>query len=315
MNEFVSVVQAVLPVFIVIAAGLVLRRLGWLTEEADASLLRITINVMIPCLVLDSILGNSAVARLGNVLLAPVVGFGTVALGAGLALLAAKGVPAETLATRRTFAFSVAVYNYGYVPIPLALSLFDKNTVAVLFVHNLGVELALWSFGLTLLAGVDPRREWRRLLSPPLVAIVVALLVNAILGERFLPVAARQAAHLLGQCAIPLGMVLIGATMADHLHEFRQRRGGRTMALACLLRLGLLPVLFLGTAWVLPVSTELMRVVVLQAAMPAAVFPIVMAKHYGGDAGTALRVVVATTGISLITTPLWIQAGLKWLQP
>jgi predicted permease len=315
MNEFVNVVQAVLPVFIVIAAGLVLRRLGWLTEEADASLLRVTINVMIPCLVFDSILGNPAVARLGNVLLAPVVGFGTVALGAGLALLAAKGVPAETAATRRTFAFSVAVYNYGYVPIPLALSLFDKSTVAVLFVHNVGVELALWSFGLTLLAGADPRREWRRLLSPPLVAIVVALLVNAILGERLVPVAARQAAHLLGQCAIPLGMVLIGATMADHLHEFRQRRGGRTMTLACLLRLGLLPALFLGVAWVLPLSTELTRVVVLQAAMPAAVFPIVMARHYGGDAGTALRVVVATTAMSLITTPLWIQAGMKWLQP
>jgi hypothetical protein len=54
-------------------------------------------------------------------------------------------------------------------------------------------------------------------------------------------------------------------------------------------------------------------VIVLEAAMPAAVFPIVMARHYGGDAATALRVVFSTSLVSLLTIPLWIRFGLKFV--
>lgn len=308
-----TVLAAVVPVFLVILAGLTMRRLDWLTAEADASLLRITINVMIPCLVLDSILGNPAVAVPRNLLLAPLVGFGTVLLGLVIAAAFSRLVPARAAATRRTFAFSVAVYNYGYVPIPLALALFDRETLGVLFVHNVGVELALWSFGLLVLARTELKRDWRKLLSPPLLAILGAVLANLLIGHERIPAVVREAAHLLGQCAVPLGMLLIGATMADHLHEFRRAEGGRAMALGCALRLGLLPLLFLALARLLPASLELKRVIVLQAAMPAAVFPIVMARHYGGDAATALRVVVATSLLSIATTPLWVRAGLEWI--
>ncbi|MEI2727460.1 MAG: hypothetical protein V9H26_29390 [Verrucomicrobiota bacterium] len=41
MNEFLTVLGAVLPVFGVAGVGLVIRKLNWLTEEADKSLLRV----------------------------------------------------------------------------------------------------------------------------------------------------------------------------------------------------------------------------------------------------------------------------------
>ncbi len=313
MQDLTSVIVAVIPIFLAVGLGLVVRRLGWLTAEADASLLRVTINLLVPCLVLDSVLGNPAAAAAGNLGWAPLVGFGTVALGLGVARLLVPWLPEPSPASRRTFALSTALYNYGYLPIPLALNLFDRDTVAVLFVHNLGVELALWSLGVMVLTGANPRRDWRRLFSPPLVAIAVAVVLNLRPGGPPVPGPLRQAAHLLGQSAIPLGLLLIGATLADHLTEFHPAHGWKSMVLACGLRVGVLPVLFLTVAWLLPLSRELTRVVVLQAAMPAAVFPIVMARHYGGDAGMAVRVVVATTVVSLVTTPVWIQLGMRWL--
>jgi predicted permease len=310
VNEFLTVLQSVIPVFLVAASGFAMRKLAWLTEEADASLMRITINVMTPCLVFDSILGNKAFEQPSNVFLAPAVGFGTVLAGLLLALAFRRWVPARVPATRRTFVFSVAVYNYGYVPLPLAMMLFDRETVAVLFVHNVGVEIALWVFGLLLLTGAGLRASWRRLLNAPLLAIVLTVTLNALVPPEAVPPVVRTAAHLLGQCAIPLGLVLIGAVMADHAHEFVRAQGGRVMALGCLLRLGLLPVGFLLLARYLPCSLQLKQVILLQAAMPAAVFPIVMARHYGGDPITALRVVVATSLGALLTIPLWLRLGM-----
>lgn len=154
-----------------------------------------------------------------------------------------------------------------------------------------------------------------KILSPPLVAILVSVGLNFALrsAQIELPEVVRGTVRTLGQCAIPMGVILIGATMADHLPQFGAAGGGRVMGLSCLVRIGLLPVLFLALAKWLPCSVELKRVIVLEAAMPAAVFPIVMAKHYGGDAATAVRVVVATSLVGLLTIPLWIRFGMHFV--
>lgn len=313
MNEFETVLAAVLPVFSIAGLGFLIRRLNWLTAEADASLLRVLINLLVPCFFLDSILGNAALRHASNILIPPLVGFGTVALGTWISFLARKltglGKPAE----QRTFAFLTGAYNYGYVPLPLALSLFDKETAGVLIVHNLGVEIALWTIGLTLLGGLTLRDSWRKLITPPLVTIVIAIVLNAAGLAGQVPEFVGTTFHLVGQCAIPVGILLIGATVADLLPEFHPAKGGRVMALSCVLRLGILPVLFLLLARFGPFSIELQRVILLQAAMPAAVFPIIMARHYGGDTSTALRVVIATSVVSLVTIPLWIRAGMTFL--
>jgi predicted permease len=85
------------------------------------------------------------------------------------------------------------------------------------------------------------------------------------------------------------------------------------MAWSCVIRLLVLPLVFLAAARWIPYSLELKRIAVVQAAMPAGVFPIVIARHYGGDPGTALRVVVATSILGLITIPWWIQCGAAWV--
>lgn len=311
MEELRTIFSAVLPVFLIVAAGLVLRRVGWLTVEADASLLKITINVLIPCLAFDSLLGNRAFAEAGNVWLPPLVGFASVVLGLGVAAMARRWLPEATGSTRRTFTFCVAMYNYGYIPIPLTMALFDRETVGVLFVHNLGVEVAFWVFGLMLLAGAGLRASSRRLLNVPLATIALTLALNPVLPRAAVPPALMTAVHMVGQCAVPLGMMLVGATMADHWRGFGHGLATRAAWLGCGLRLGVLPLLFLLIARWLPCPLELKRVIVVQAAMPSAVFPIILVRHYGGDPQTALAVIITTSLAGLITIPLWLQAGLR----
>jgi malate permease and related proteins len=313
MNEFQTVLGAVLPVFGIAAVGLLMRKLNWLTEEADQSLLRVNVNLLLPCLILDSAIGNPALSELRNLALAPVVGFGTMALGMFLALAAKRLHGLSEPREQRTFAFSVGIYNYGYVPIPLAVLLFDKPTTGVLFVHNVGAETSLWTLGVMVLTGQRIGRNWRNLVNAPLVAIVLAVVLNALGCEKFIPGAVHTGVHWLGQCAVPMALILSGAVVADHLHEFHSASGWRVMGTAVLLRLGVLPVLFLLLAKFLPCSVELKRVIVLQAAMPAAILPIILSRHYQGDPATALRVVISTSAIGLVTIPLWIRFGLHFV--
>jgi len=324
MSEFLTVLGAVLPVFTIMGAGVLLRGLNWLTEEADQSLMRVTINGLIPCLIIDSVISNSALREPGNVLIAPLVGFGTILLGIGLAWVCRPLVGLREPVPGRTFAYCLGIYNYCYVPLPLAILLFSSRpeTVGVLFVHNVGVEIAFWTFGLLLLSGVSVKDGWKKAINAPVISIIAGLALNYSNGAVWVPRFLLTAAHVLGQCAFPMGLLLIGAVVSDEFKEFRrqgksqraaQSTGWRVIIGSCLLRLGVLPMLFLLLARYLPCSAELKSVIVLQAAMPAAVFPIVISKHYGGDINTALRVVLGTSVAGLLTIPLWIRFGMHFV--
>ena len=81
------------------------------------------------------------------------------------------------------------------------------------------------------------------------------------------------------------------------------------MLLGIGIRLGIMPALILLMA--IPTDPALHAVLVVQAAMPSAVFPIVLAKLHGGDMPTALRVVLGTSIVGLVTIPLWLTFGLR----
>jgi predicted permease len=60
-------------------------------------------------------------------------------------------------------------------------------------------------------------------------------------------------------------------------------------------------------------SPDFRHVIAIQAAMPAAVFPMIIARRYGGHEATALRVIVATTLVSLLTIPFAVRLALRFL--
>ena len=73
--------------------------------------------------------------------------------------------------------------------------------------------------------------------------------------------------HWLGQCAIPLALLMIGAIIADHISEIHGGRFARVVVMALAVRLLVLPILFMLLAKYLPCSIELKRVIVVEGAM------------------------------------------------
>jgi malate permease and related proteins len=310
-HAMIDIFNAVLPIFGIMVTGAVLRRLNWLTLEADQTLMRMLVNVFMPCLIFDSILGNPALENWKNLSIAPAVGLVTTILGYLLGKAFAPLFGLKSQVERRTFSLTAGTYNYGYIPLPLAIFLFDRETVGVLFLHNMGVDVAIWTAGLAFLTGSSFTKGWKSALNPPVLTIVFTVILHftRIPMPEFLLIGTK----MLGQCSVPIGLLLVGATVFDYTSTIRFFEQKRVIVGACLLRLGILPILFLLLAKVLPCSVELKRVIMLQAAMPAATFPILITKHYGGDVGTALRVALGTSAVSIVTIPVWMHFGTKYL--
>jgi predicted permease len=307
---------AVLPVMLVLGIGFWMRGARMLTAEADGGLTKLVIRLLYPCFFFNHVAGNPVLADPAALLLPPLVGFAGVAGGFAIAFAAGRLLGLRTGKGLRTFAMCNGIYNYGYIPIPLVMALFaSRETTAVLLLHNIGVEIAMWSVGILLLTGVGSvKLVLQRVVNPPLIALGLALALTWSGAFPLLPQWIPVTIEMLGNCAIPLGLLLAGAAIRDLFRQGGLLQEPLWPMAAIGLRLGLLPALFVAAAAFSPwMGEDLRRVLVVQAAMPAGIFPIVLARHYGGDPTVAVRVVIATTLAAALTLPLWIRYGLLWI--
>jgi len=303
----------ILPVFALIAVGIVMRRLAWLTAEADASLLKMVVNFLYPCLIFENVLNNDALRVPSNLALAPSLGLLLMVTTIVAALYAGRALGLTQGHGLRTFAFAAGINNYSYIPIPLMTALFGPASLGVLLVHDVGCEAAIWTVGILVLSGLSLREGWKKLINPPVVALALALAGNLLGLGSHVPPLVRDVVHQSAICAIPLGLMLIGGTLEQYFARPRELFEAKVTLSACLLRLGVYPLFYLVLARYLPCTVELKQVLIVQAAMPAGILPIVIAKHYGGHPLTAVRVVIGTTVLGILIIPLWIRVGLAWV--
>ncbi len=307
--DYLRILSVAVPVYLTMGAGALARRTGLLKVEADVSLMKLSVMMLTPALIIERVVGNPAVMSLPPVLIAAGLGYGLVALGIALTYFVAPLVGLKKGEGRRTFSVACGLQNYGFVAIPIVTALFpDKGTLGVLFTFTLGVELACWTVGVGLLTGLD-KAPWRLALNAPVITILISLLLNFTGLHAHVPLVAHNTFNMLGACAVPLAVLLIGASIADLWGQGAMQ--WKVAVVSPILRLGIIPIAFLAAACYLPISLELKRVIVVQAAMPSAVFNIMIARLYGGHATTAVQVVIATTVVSCVTTPLVIAWGLK----
>ena len=311
MPGYWQLMALVAPVFALFALGAVLRRTCRLTNESEAAMLRIYVNFFYPALILKSVIGNSALRDPANLVWPPLAGFGTIVLGFAVGYCAGRALGLQVGAGLRTFAFAVGIYNYGFIPIPLMESLYGRGSVGVLLVQNMGCEFAMWSVGLLVLTGFSGGEGWRRILNPPICTLIIAVAAN--LSGVTLPGVLARVIELLGGCAIPFGLLLCGVTVDTYVRKPRQLFGGRTTPVACFVRLALLPAAFLLFAKYAPVSPDLKRVLVVQAAMPSGMMPLVLARHYGGQPLIAAQIIVGTTLLGVLVIPWWLSFGMAWV--
>ncbi len=325
MHEYLQVLGGVIPLFLIMGVGAVVRRMGVLNEQADQSILNLCVHLLLPCLILDHLVASEALRQPDNLLLGPLVGFVATAGSLVFAEIVTRVLRFERNPAR-TFTYVAGIFNYGYIPVPLVATLYGPNALAVLFLFNLGTEVAFWTVGFARFMGHSPLSDWRRVLTSPVRAIILGVAINLLtaqLGLRLDDATLAASAwgwpvkvildvvHLIGLCSIPIALIVIGATMADFWNEFHTSAGAGVMAVAIVVRNFICPLGMVLLALALPVSKELKETLIVQAAMPAGVFTLLLTRHNGGSVPVALQVIFGTSAAAIITLPLWIHFGMK----
>ena len=305
--------------FLVIVAGWLARRRGFLAADFTATLSRLVVDVAFPALVFTQMLRTVDAASLRAGWFAPLLCGLLIVIAYFVGLLLAPVFSGKS--QRNTFIFLVAIPNWIFLPLPIAQALYGDTGVRIVLLCNVGAQVVLWSFGVWILHGVM-RSAVKNLLAngglwATAAGIAVALLfpaardletinpASAPLGM-MLPGALVQALAMVGSLTIPMSLLAIGAQLGGltiAVHRFPRVLWGVLLARLLFAPLATVAIGFalMKMGFVIPEETRM--IIYLIAVMPVAISCSVMAERFHGDVTLAAEGIFYSTFFSLLTVP------------
>lgn len=313
LNSFLSTI----PVYIFFAIGFWLRRKNAIEPQHDTPIMQLAMDVGYPCLIFYNIMkymvveGNPTISAVSFSAQAIACGFAELLVGVIAAWLVARILRLHIGTGLRTFTLTAGVQNYAFFVIPIIQMLFSSPgdpTMGVLFIHNMGCEIFVWSIGVVLMCGGAKNLRLGMLLRGPLLAVCVSLLIAwSGLGTYVALPPIMKAAEMIGAVTTPICLILFGCSMYDLTRNFTWQP--KMLVSGLLSRLVLAPVFILLLAYLLPVDPLIKRIMVIQSAIPSAVIPVILAKRFGGKPEMGTQILLSTTVCSFLTLPIWLALG------
>ena len=285
------------PIFISTLIGFVWGKSG---EEYPADFVsKLVMNIGSPCLILGT---------MSKVEIDPAV-MGHVAL-ATLFTLAAIGfigfIVFRFLGWKiSTYLPAVILPNNGNMGLPLSLFAFGQLGLALALGSFMVMMLITFTFGLWIVADKgQSNRERIKLLAQQPVIYAMLISVVVLITDTQLPKWLGNTMDLLGGIAIPLMTIALGVSLA----KLKVNSWQRSFFVSCLRVFG---GLFIGwcVCELMDLQSTERSIVLLQSAMPVAVFNFMLAARFNGDTEEAAAMVVVSTLVSFVSLPfllMWI---------
>ena len=287
---FSTVWLTLLPVTVPIVVGYGWVRLGRAFDSACLG--ELASDVGTPCLIF-SVLASADVSP---------VALGRTALAAlaCLALLALIGtISLQLVGLRlRTYLPSVTFGNAGYLGIPLSLFAFGRAGVGYAVAFS-AVSLVFNSIFSQLMATGNARFE--AILRSPLIYAIVAGVSLALLRVQ-LPAVVIQSVSLIGAIAIPLMLMMVGASLA----RIKAASVGRAIIFS-IFRVLAGAGIGVFVAVVLQLSETARNVLVLQCAMPVAVLSYIFAQRWDNEPEEVAGLVAVSTWSAAFSVPVMLS--------
>ena len=333
MSSTYVVAIKICGMFLVMLVGWLARRRAYIDARTTATLSTFTTDVALPSLIFTQMLSTVDARTLRESWAVPLLAAAVLVVGqivgwAGWRLFA----------TRRqapTFIFVVAICNWIYLPLPIVSDLYKAEGIRVLLLCNIGVQVVLWTMGVATLRGgkVDIRSLAGLLRNPGLIATLAGIVVALTMPVgtpshamsqvptdlwgigRMGGTAIFEAMVMIGSLTIPLSLLVTGAQMGAI--PLAGSVPGRAVTGVMLLRLIVVPLVFIGALWLAiragcPVPRLPLAVTFLIAAMPVAVSCSILAERFGQDTPLAAQSIFYSTLLSIVTVPA-VFAVFNWL--
>jgi len=303
-----EILQAVLPVFLVIAIGATARRFRFIGEPFIDTANRLVYYFLLPALLFYKI-GTSNFLEAFNAHL--VIGGYAATIATFLAATVLSRNLDITPAERGSFVQGAVRANLAYVGLPVVYSAVGDTGLTKAGIL-LGFMVPLIN-SLAVVALVTPHGNGKQRGRENARRIAYQLATNPVLLSAFfgilwslfripLPTLADRTLAILSSATLPLSLLCLGGAFSLE----RARSGFRLAALATGMKVILVTALAVAVYRWMGLTGDDLHVGVIMMGCPAAVVTYVMASQLKGDTDLASTIIVLSTAVSAITITGWL---------
>ncbi|MBI1619397.1 AEC family transporter [Aquamicrobium zhengzhouense] len=296
--------ESILPVFMLIGLGILVRRLPVISKDVWPGVEQLTYWILYPALLFITIYNaDFSPLKLDSLLLAlllAVAGMCALMLAAWPLLRRSRWVtPAEFSSV-----FQTSIRWNGFIALPIAQAIFPPQGAAVVALAmaaiiipiNIVVVMVITKFADKQASiGVLLRRM---ALNPFIISTGGAVLFRQLPFELYEPI--KVTLSLAGTSALGIGLMAIGAALQTERISLRRT----ALWPPIVAKLIIYPAMIATIGYVLGVSGTEIQYLVLCAAVPTAANGYLLARLLGGDAELYAEVKTLQTALSFLTMPL-----------
>ena len=299
MSFFSEMLSLQFMLFTLILVGVVIRRIGLLTEAGSKTLSTLLLNVILPCNIFRAYTSKADVG--GDFARNSIMMIIISALILLFTMFANRFVFARYPREKsNVMSYGMLCSNSSFIGIPIVEVLFGDIAVVYTSMFQIPLRFIMWTAGLSLFTTVDRREAVKKLIKHPCIIAVFAGIAMMLLPIQ-LPDFITKSVSALSSCTTPISMIVIGSILAN-----APIRSLFSMPVVyfTLLRLVILPLIVYAALQPFGMDRLLVNICVLMTAMPAGSTTAILASQYGCDALFASEIVFTSTLFSIVTIPL-----------
>lgn len=283
-----DILNVVLPTFIVILIGFIF---GKTKKRNISAVVDITIYIALPALVFTSMMEKQIILEDAFKIWVSAL---LVMVGCGLV----SWIVFKILKQKHSALYiPITIMNTVNIPFPIIYLAFGVEGLFAATLFYIPNAILIYSWGVYVASGKKFSESIKEVLKVPLIyAAIIALLFN--LMRVNVPDLIIGPLQFIGLMAIPLILLVLGYNLSNV-----KITSLSTTFLASFFRMGIGLLLGFAVVYLFNLQGILRAVVILDSAMPAAVFSSVLATKYKNEADLVSSVVFVTTLISLVTIP------------
>jgi predicted permease len=305
-SEIAAMVGQIGTLFFYMLVGFASKKFKVISVEGEKSLSSFIINITAPALIISAFLGEYDKTVFNNLWM---IGAATTILYIALSFLtlpAAKIINRgeEERADIPVTRFLLLFGNTGFLGIPIAYAIFGSVGVLYTTVFNFINDIFFWTLGIAFMQNTSMRsvlKQLRKLINLPLISISVGAIL--LFADVKFPKLLVSAINSLGQCTVPLSLIIVGCTAATILEN-------KYFPIAQLARLGafklvVLPVIMsIGVCFIPGLDAAAKGTMIMLFSTPCSTSSVAIAKQYGNNHRLAASSVLFTTIACMLTLPL-----------